>query len=328
MSVRASLVIPTRNRAHILVLTLPHMLRQRVAGVDYEVIIVDDGSTDDTASAVRRSGDGRVIYRQVPQGGASAARNQALAIASGDVIVFLDDDAFVAPDFLARHLSIHERMPAALVAGGIRDVADVPGVNELAQACRLKTYHRHPMPGGNASVRRAHLLAAGGFDESFNAYGWQDQELAERLLRGGLGRRFAWGATILHYRPTAVVLDARHELERELDRGRMGARFYRKHPTTVIGITTKLWSPLRALDRLLSPLLGLENSAQRILAGERVVREFRGPRASLVRAHVEIAAGRRELQRLDASLPGHTATIAQSDEIRTHSAGTPASPGT
>ncbi|MEP7345023.1 MAG: glycosyltransferase [Gemmatimonadaceae bacterium] len=295
---RASLVIPTRNRARIIALTLPHMLRQTVD--DCEVIVVDDGSTDDTSGAVRQSGEGRAIYCHVPQGGASAARNRALAIATGEVIVFVDDDAFIAPDFVARHLACHERTATALVAGGIRDVDQVPEADTIARVGRSRTYHRHPMPGGNASVKRAHLLASGGFDEAFNAYGWQDQELAERLLCMGLVRRFAWGATILHYRPASVVLDARHELERELERGRMGARFYRKHPRTLIGITTKLWPPLRALDHLLTAPLGLEKLARRILAGEAVMPVFRGVRASLVRAHVEISAGRRELSRIDA----------------------------
>lgn len=317
---RASLVVPTRNRAHILAHTLPHMLRQRIDRGDYEVIVVDDGSTDDTAAAVRQVGDDQVIYRRLRHGGASAARNQALAIASGDIVVFLDDDAFVAPDFLSLHLACHEESSQALVAGGIRDVSVVPTTAELQRAGRPLTYHRHPMPGGNASVRRLHLLAAGGFDESFNAYGWQDQELAERLLRMGLVRRFAWGATILHYRPARVVLNAQHELERELERGRMGARFYRKHPTALVGITTKMWPPLRALDRMLSGLLGLESSASRILAGETVMPAFRGPRASLLRAHVEISAGRRELQRLanspttEATAYGATLQLAERDE--------------
>lgn len=295
---RASIIVPTRNRASILALTLPYMLKQQVPAGDYEVLVVDDGSTDNTPSVVDQVGDSRVIYRRVEQGGASAARNRALDVARGDIVVFLDDDAFVAGDFLVRHVAAHEEAPNRLVAGGITETRAVPSSLELARMHQRIGYHRHPMPGGNASVRRLHLLAAGGFDEHFDSYGWQDQELAERLLRMGLVRRFAWGAAILHYKPANVVLDPKHELERELERGRMGARFYAKHPRTLVGITTKLWPPLRAIDRLLSNLLGLERTARRILAGEPAMGEFRGPYAALLRAHVEISAGRRELSRV------------------------------
>jgi glycosyl transferase family 2 len=285
----ASIIVPTYERAATLRHSLPLLLAQHIGPRPFEVIVTDDGSTDDTRRVVEAAG---ATYVCGPHAGAAAARNRGIARARGDVLVFVDDDAFVAPDFLARHLAIHDRDDRALVAGGIIEVRDMPAAFPALRPWH--GYHRHPLCGGNSSVRRAHVVAAGGFDESFDSYGWQDQELAERLMRRGLRRRFAWGAPILHYKPAAVVRDARHELLRELDRGRMGARFYGKHPRTLVGITTKMWPPIVALERAIAAPLGIAGQARRILDGEETLRPFEGLRAALLRAHVEITAGVRE----------------------------------
>ena len=297
MTLAASIVVPTRDRAAVIALTVPRLLAQEGIGA-YEVIVVDDGSTDDTGAALDRLASPRLVALRQPQAGASAARNRALAVARGEVVAFVDDDAFVEPDFLARHLRHHVRDERALVAGGIVEVRDPPAPGWLASLPPWRGYHRHPMPGGNASVRLGHIQRAGGFDSEMCTYGWQDQELAERLLRLGLVRRFAWGAPIAHYKPARTVLDPRHELERELDRGRMGARFYAKHPRVLVGITTKMWAPIRLLDRVAARPLGLARDSAAILSGEPVMEEFRGARAALLRAHVEIRAGERELARI------------------------------
>jgi glycosyltransferase involved in cell wall biosynthesis len=305
MTRAVSIVVPTRNRASVLALTLPHMLDQRLPGLRYEVIVADDASTDNTREVVEDIDDERLIYLRVHRsgaGGAAASRNRAVETARGDVIVFLDDDAFVGPNFLARHLRAHGGFGNRLVAGGIVEIRQPPRQHELRESEATRHYHRHPMPGGNSSVRRVHLISVGGFDEEFDAYGWQDQELAERLLRMGLVRKFASGAPILHYKPAATVLDPRHELERELERGRMGARFYARHPRILVGITTKQWRPLHVIDALIAGVLGLRADSERILAGERVMDEFRGVRAALLRAHVEIGAGRAELERIARSV--------------------------
>jgi glycosyltransferase involved in cell wall biosynthesis len=293
MRLRATVVIPTHDRASTLGLMLPHVLEQSIPRDEYEIIVVDDESADETPDVLRPFERRGVRWIRQLKAGAGPARNKAVAASSGAVVVFLDDDAFVAPDFLERHLAAHAHDGRVLAAGGIIEVREPAAPN--ANPPRWAGYHRHPMPGGNSSVRREHLLAVGGFDESFNTYGWQDQELAERLLRLGLKRRFVPGAPIHHYKPADVVLDARHELTRELERGRMGARFYHKHPSPLVGITTKLWPPLRAADALLTRAFGLDRQAERILAGAETLAPFRGARASLLRAHVEIAAGKGEL---------------------------------
>src|SRR5262245_58108138 len=124
MTLRATVVIPTRNRADTLSLMLPHVLDQTIPREEFEVIVVDDDSTDDTRHVLAHfAGEGVVGERQA-KAGTGAARNRALALATGQIAVFLDDDAFVRPDFLERHLAVHARDDEALVAGGIIEVRE------------------------------------------------------------------------------------------------------------------------------------------------------------------------------------------------------------
>ena len=290
----ASLVVPTRDRAQLLAISLPRMLSQSLESTRYEVIVVDDGSTDSTPAVVQQLGCKHLRYVHKPSGGGVARnRNRALEVARGRVVIFLDDDAFVGPSFVIEHLAIH-RGESAIVAGGIVQVRQIPA--HIDESPGWRAYHRHPMPGGNSSVCLAIIRQAGGYDESFDTFGWQDQELAERLMALGVRRRFAWHAPIYHYKPATYDVDMRLQLSRELERGRMGARFYSKHPRTLVGITTKMWPPLSKLDRLATRLFSLDSLATSILRGERKDERFPEWKAALLRAHVEIGAGRRELE--------------------------------
>jgi len=104
---RASVVIPTYNKAAYLALTLASLERQSTR--DFEIIVVDDGSTDDTG-AVLSSYAKRLplrLHRQTNRG-RSAARNAAVALAEGDVLIFSDDDRIASPHFVASHLGYFE----------------------------------------------------------------------------------------------------------------------------------------------------------------------------------------------------------------------------
>lgn len=290
----ATLVVPTHNRAELLAISLPRMLGQSLEATRYEVIVVDDESTDSTPAVVRQLACDRLRYLRVARAAAVARlRNQAVDVARGEVVIFLDDDAFIGPHFVREHLALHGGSPV-MVAGGIVQVRSIP--EHVVESPGWRAYHRHPMPGGNSSVRLADIRRAGGYDESFDTFGWQDQELAERLFSLGLRRRFAWRAPIYHYKPASYDMDMRLQLTRELERGRMGARFYKKHRRPLVGITTKMWPPLGALDRLATRLFALDDLATAILRGERDQERFPEWKAALLRAHVEMAAGRRELE--------------------------------
>ncbi|MHC4741635.1 MAG: glycosyltransferase family 2 protein [Planctomycetota bacterium] len=93
-----SVIIPTYNRRNLVAEACRTVLRQ--TSPDFEVIVVDDGSTDDTALVIEQICDSRVKYIHKPNGGQSSARNVGLAAASGRYVAFLDADDLWPPDFL------------------------------------------------------------------------------------------------------------------------------------------------------------------------------------------------------------------------------------
>ena len=112
-----SVVIPTRDRSRLLALTLRSVRWQR--GVDLEVLVVDDGSTDDTAEVVAAIADPRIrLVRQPVAQGVSAARNRGIAEAGGTWVAFLDDDDLWAPDKLVRQLQAAHQTGRAWVYTG------------------------------------------------------------------------------------------------------------------------------------------------------------------------------------------------------------------
>jgi glycosyltransferase involved in cell wall biosynthesis len=106
-----SVVVPTYNRAAVLTEMLASVRAQTFA--DFEVIVVDDGSTDDTGERVRALGEPRLRYVRQDNGGVSSARNHGLRLAQGEIIAFVDSDDLWNPDTLERVVGFFRRHPEA-----------------------------------------------------------------------------------------------------------------------------------------------------------------------------------------------------------------------
>jgi glycosyltransferase involved in cell wall biosynthesis len=106
-----SIVMPAYNAAPFIEAAIDSALRQTFT--DIEVLVVDDGSTDDTAAIVERMAarDARVRFLRQPNSGVSVARNAALRVARGEFFSLLDSDDLYAPDFLAEQLAIFAARP-------------------------------------------------------------------------------------------------------------------------------------------------------------------------------------------------------------------------
>src|SRR2546423_14232984 len=99
-----SVVVPTHNRSRMLIQTLDSVCRQR--DVEVEIVVVNDGSIDETLDAIARLGDARIrVLDESPPAGVSAARNRGIQSAAGDWIAFLDDDDLWSPDKLRNQLA-------------------------------------------------------------------------------------------------------------------------------------------------------------------------------------------------------------------------------
>jgi glycosyltransferase involved in cell wall biosynthesis len=184
-----SVIIPTRNRRALLALALGSALDQR--GVELEVIVVDEGSTDDTSAMIGRIGDRRVrLVRHETPLGKSAARNRGIAESQGEWIAFLDDDDIWAPDKLRLQLqAIQETGRHWAYAGAVNITLDHrvlgggPPQSPVEVAASLP--HINSVPGGCSSVlvsRRS--LPAAGFDAAHRLC--EDWDLWIRLAQTGL----------------------------------------------------------------------------------------------------------------------------------------------
>lgn len=223
-----SVVVPAYNQATTLARTLETLGSQTLAGHLYEVIVVDDGSTDETAAVVRRRSaeDHRIQLLQHTQNrGRSAARNTGVRAARGGIVVLLDGDIVVRPDFLEHHLDAHRRSDRPVLCRG--PVVDIPDGRLPDRRPILATSPAY-LTTANASLPRSELLAAGLFDENFPAYGWEDFDLGFRLQRRGLPRVFCREAVAYHIPPTDTPLE--QALRKEEERARAAVYLYRKHP--------------------------------------------------------------------------------------------------
>jgi len=191
-----SVVIPTRNRAALLEESLASLAAQEGVDGRFEVVVVDDGSTDDTAAVCRRWSDRlSLVQIESPAAGISAAKNLGIDAAAAPLLFFFDDDDVAAPDLLARHLAAHRRHPLELAAVlGYTDWAPRLAVTEVMRyitdvGCYLFCYPRlhdgHVYDyrffwGGRASCKRSLLVEAGGFRPEFT-FGSEDIEAGYRM---------------------------------------------------------------------------------------------------------------------------------------------------
>lgn len=204
-----SVIVPTYNRRNRLQRLLQTLEQVRPQVSQFEVVVAVDGANDGTRemlAAIESAYPLRVV-EQANQGPA-AARNNAISVASGEVLLFLDDDVVPAPGLIERHLEVHARDSQAVVIGAM---LAPPGLSLTPwlrwEAAMVKKQYDAMTAGewaptprqfytANASVRRDHALAAGGFDPRFTRA--EDVEFAFRLGARGLRFYFEPDARVFH----------------------------------------------------------------------------------------------------------------------------------
>ena len=178
-----SVVVPTRNRAGYLDVALAS-LRAQVDAPPHELLVVDDGSTDDTVAVAARHGVKAVAAR--PPGGLNAGRNTGIAATRADLIAFVDDDVWVPPGWLATLVAGAARHPQAEALGGpIRGRLIGPAPRSCGrEQPPITTLDLGPddrdaefVWGANMTVRRAAIDRIGPFDESLRGNGDEEEWL-------------------------------------------------------------------------------------------------------------------------------------------------------
>jgi glycosyltransferase involved in cell wall biosynthesis len=255
-----SIVIATKDRAEYLDRALQSFSHQ-IGAPTFEVVVVDNGSTDATSQVVERAKasypfEVSYVYEERPNRG--AARNRGIAAAQGHLVLFCDDDVYAPAGFLAAHDAAHS-LSNFVVSGPI---INVPSYHERPKPA-LANFSRAFLCTCNASVPRVALDAVGGFDEQFHLYGWEDTELGVRLREHGMRAKFAWDAYIWHIKPPHdVTLES--ELRKVVERARMAVRFVKKNGSRRVRSATGAYSAnllrAKALEPLLPWLAGLASA--------------------------------------------------------------------
>lgn len=256
-----SVVIPTYNRKPILEKCLKALENQQLTEciTNYEIVLVDDGSTDETLEWLAERAEEFSHVRCFAQShqGPAAARNLGVKQARGDTIVFIDSDLVVTEKFLQAHA---EALKKAQKQSGNDRIFTYGWVintcnfeNPTAEPYKLTDFSAAYFATGNVAIARKWLEEAGLFDTRFQLYGWEDLELGVRLKKLGLKLIKCPAAVGYHWHPPFNLEQIPKLIEKEIQRGRMGVLFYQKHPTWEVRMMIQMtW-----LHRLLWGLLSL-----------------------------------------------------------------------
>lgn len=209
---RISVIVPTYNRWGSLTRLLEGLTRQTLSADEFEVVVVDDGSTDGTPLRLRAlAGTLPFVVRlmEQPHRGPAEARNLGVRNACGDIVLFLDDDVDPAPPNVETHLEFHAVDPRRVIIGPMSPPGDWPRPAWVRwEEEKLEDQYRAMRTGmwactprqfytANASVSRKLFLAAGGFDAGFNRA--EDVELGYRLRDLGAEFVFTPRAVVRHF---------------------------------------------------------------------------------------------------------------------------------
>lgn len=253
-----SVVIPTYNRQPILAKCLRALEHQELSEKHhYEVIVVDDGSTDATVPWLKEAKFPHVRVLCQDHQGPAAARNLGVEQAAGDTIVFIDSDLVVTQVFLQSHADALAQGAHQLGGNNLFTYGRVINTcnfdNPTAEPYKLTDFSAAYFATGNVAISRIWLEKAGLFDTRFQLYGWEDLELGVRLKQLGLKLIKAPAAVGYHWHPPFALEQVPSLIDKEIQRGRMGVVFYQKHPTSYVRMMIQMtW-----LHRLLWGLLTL-----------------------------------------------------------------------
>jgi glycosyltransferase involved in cell wall biosynthesis len=233
--VALSVVIGTYNQCAVLRDTLLSLFDQTVAYDLYEIIVVDSSSGDGTEDMVKSLNPTcDLAYIKVPNLGKAAARNRGLVAAKGDIILITDADILADSRLVEEHLVIQSKYKNVAAEGleyslknfsqNFKDPKNLlPYIKEKLKPCQKLRWSYFLT--GNLSVKKQTLLDAGGFDENFTGYGWEDLELGYRLHKMKVPLVYLPDAINYHWHPVSD-----HDyLNRKYSMGKSAAYFYLKH---------------------------------------------------------------------------------------------------
>ena len=232
-SLSLSVIIPTYNRKDVLSRSLSALFSQTYKG-EYEIIVINDGSTDGTEKEMKRIMKNAPVslkYFRQKNKGAAAARNVGIKNAEGKILLFIGDDIIPTPNLLEEHINYHNRYPEKnkAVSGYVTwhpDLEVTPFMWWLENGGPQFSYNDITTTDGeidctyfcssNISLKRKFLLSGGLFNEDFPYASYEDTELRYRLEEKGLKIIYNPNAVGYHFHPISISSYCK---ERQLKKG-------------------------------------------------------------------------------------------------------------
>lgn len=207
---RVSVIIPAYHHAAFIGESIDSVLAQTYR--DFEIIVVNDGSPDNTEEIIRPYIDsGLIRYVWQENQGVAAARNQGAALAQGDYLSFLDDDDWWPPDKLEWQVAAMD-LPSVVMLGGVNDAERLPAPMEVMARAKYQTlktadfFKRNPFGSpGQIMIRRSAFESVGGFDAEI--WGVDDYDLWIRLSCLGEIRKYWKMALFYRFHDANASLD-------------------------------------------------------------------------------------------------------------------------
>jgi glycosyltransferase involved in cell wall biosynthesis len=206
---RLAVVVATYNRPDGLTSLLSDLSAQQLSAARFEVVVVDDGSSPAARASIEKlTLPYGVKLIEQENSGQAVARDVGIRASTADVIVIVDDDMRVSPEFLREHLELHEA-GHRLVLGEIRSAPELGQMplferfharshaTYLAGVRRGEPVHGDAVCTGNVSLRREDYLSIGGFDASLPCS--EDRDLGIRLERFGAQPTYSERAFTVHH---------------------------------------------------------------------------------------------------------------------------------
>lgn len=243
MNKLVSVIIPTYNRCSLLQKVLAALLEQKLEPTVFEVIVIDDGSTDGTPQLVEfliGSTPVSLTYKRQENLGPGAARNRGIELARGEHILFLDDDVIADRMLLQEHLRYHRLHPGPneAVFGNVPLAPWIPDtyrnrahywVSKWEQIADHDVVDWPYFVTANISLKRRFLLDEGlFFDEAFPFAAYEDTELGYRAAQHGVRIFYNKQAIGYHH----MILEFDQIIKRAYQNGQALAMLHQKHPDT------------------------------------------------------------------------------------------------
>jgi GT2 family glycosyltransferase len=258
----ASVIVPTYHRPSALARTLGALRAMDFPADRLEIVVVDTGGKDSDSEGVARSSG--AAYSRRPDRGVAAARNHGASLASGELLMFVDDDIVVGESNLRQHEAIHASQDHCLVSGhwefdpdlrsklersplgcyrlAYEDLYNKP--DGVASDTRAGRVHPRTMAAANLSINAATFWSLDGFDERFPVAA-EDQDLTWRAAKAGCLLVYDYDIRVIHNDQHSDLI----ALCRRQERGAIGTVYFaRKNPDAPVFPMLMLNGPIRRDD--------------------------------------------------------------------------------